>query len=209
MTYHVKKLHEYTEDFIIRDKTRIEGGYVNNPDDRGGVTNHGITEGLARRYETNLSTLFGWDGNMRNLTKEMAYWIYKTHFWDFMKLDVVHHFHPLLADKMFDFGINAGRRTAVKVLQRYLTLNNNKGNLYPDLVVDGWVGSKTFHALERYLTVRRGVRGVWNLLHGFISMQSAHYFDISERREANETFTYGWVTRAGEDAIEYVHVLGL
>lgn len=204
-----RTLNDYTKGFIITDKTRIEGGYVNNPDDRGGKTNHGITESLARRYEDKLVSIFNWNGKMRDLTKQMAYWIYKTHFWDFMKLDTVHHFHPLLADKMFDFGINAGRRTSVKVLQRYLTLNNNKGNLYPDLVIDGYVGAKTFHALERYLTVRQGVRGIWNLLHGFIAMQSAHYFDISESRERNETFTYGWVTRAADDAVEYVHVLGL
>ena len=47
-------IDQYLEDLIKR-----EGGYVNNPADRGGATKYGITEAVAR---TN-----GFKGNMKDL----------------------------------------------------------------------------------------------------------------------------------------------
>ena len=46
----------------------VEGGYVNNPKDPGGATNHGITEQVARQHD--------YKGDMRDLTREVAESIY-------------------------------------------------------------------------------------------------------------------------------------
>ena len=34
-------LSDFTKDFIIRRAVAVEAGYVNDPDDSGGETNHG------------------------------------------------------------------------------------------------------------------------------------------------------------------------
>ena len=45
------KLTDYNAVTIIADKTGVEGGYVNNPNDLGRETNHGITIALATDYK--------------------------------------------------------------------------------------------------------------------------------------------------------------
>ena len=51
----------WTKEGIIASKTDIEGGYVNDPDDKGGETCHGVTLTTAREY--------GYKGKMKDLTR--------------------------------------------------------------------------------------------------------------------------------------------
>lgn len=57
-------IEKYLDELIKR-----EGGYVNNPADRGGATKYGITEAVAR---TN-----GYKGNMKDLPRDVAKAIYR------------------------------------------------------------------------------------------------------------------------------------
>ena len=50
-----------------------EGGYVNHPADRGGATNFGITEAVARAH--------GYGGAMRELPRREAVAIYRRLYW--------------------------------------------------------------------------------------------------------------------------------
>ena len=58
-------IEQYLDELIKR-----EGGYVNNPADRGGATKYGITEAVARAN--------GFKGNMKDLPLEVAKAIYKS-----------------------------------------------------------------------------------------------------------------------------------
>jgi len=40
----------YSKEWVIADKTAIEAGYVNDPDDSGGATNFGIIGYRYLRY---------------------------------------------------------------------------------------------------------------------------------------------------------------
>lgn len=200
------RLEDYTRENIIRDKTGVEGGYVNNRHDRGGETNHGITAAVANELRVKLIQRFGWDGTMRNLTKEMAYWIYRVKYWDPMYLDDVLLRHPVIADKMFDVGINAGPTTTVRHLQTLLNLNNRMGKLYLDIKVDGWMGPKSLATLDAYRD-HRGVEGLKRLVIMLTCLQGAHYTTITERREENEEFFYGWTGRVERDWLNYAMVL--
>lgn len=193
---------DFTCEFIIRDKTDVEGGYVDDPDDNGKCTNHGVTQALAEQYKTTLKTKFGWDGNMRNLTTEMAFFIYKTHFWDKMKLDEVMKRSVFLADRLFDLGINAGKTVAVKNLQRYLNVMNNRQTYWKDIDADGAMGPKSLAALDAYIA-KRGATGKDYLIDAMLDMQSTYYIELAERREKDEKFIYGWQARKRRERKRY------
>lgn len=193
---------DFTCEFIIRDKTDVEGGYVDDPDDNGKCTNHGITQALANQYKTTLKTKFGWNGNMRNLTTEMAFFIYKTHFWDKMKLDEVMKRSVFLADRLFDLGINAGKSVAVKNLQRYLNVMNNRQTYWKDIDADGAMGPKSLAALDAYIA-KRGATGKDYLIDAMLDMQSTYYIELAERREKDEKFIYGWQARKRRERKRY------
>ncbi|EDV6067256.1 TPA: hypothetical protein OKR56_000597 [Escherichia coli] len=197
---------DFTCEFIIRDKTSIEAGYVDDPDDSGGITNHGITQALANQYKTTLKTKFGWNGNMRNLTTEMAFFIYKTHFWDKMKLDEVMKRSVFLADRLFDLGINAGKSVAVKNLQRYLNVMNNRQTYWKDIDADGAMGPKSLAALDAYIA-KRGATGKDYLIDAMLDMQSTYYIELAERREKDEKFIYGWQARKRRERKRYEAII--
>lgn len=203
-----KSLSDFNKKFIITRYSAIEGGYVFDPKDLGGETNHGVTKALAEYHKKDLVAKFGWDGTMKNLSKDMAYWIYDVAFWTKMRCDDLFAIHPLLADKVFDIGINGGRIRGIGFMQEFLNVMNNEQKLYKDLTVDGGNGNITMTALNGYVKAR-GAAGIKILLHGLIARQTAHYLEISIGREANERFAYGWYTRAFDSGVEYNKVMGL
>ncbi len=196
------KLSDFNWKFVIQDKTAVEAGYVKDPRDSGGETNHGITKALAEQYTTTLKAKFGWDGTMRNLTEEMAYYLYKTHFWDKMRLDDVLKRSAFLADRLFDFGINAGKAAPVTRLQRILNVMNNGGTYYKDIVADGAMGPGTLGALDAYIA-KRGKEGIDILIDQMFNMQGAYYVELAERREKDEAFVYGWSGRVRRERRRY------
>lgn len=187
---------------IIKDKTSVEAGYVDHRDDLGGETNHGITRATANEWSS-LWAEYGWDGvDMRELPIELAYRIYDDGWWKRMKLDEIWKLSPFLAERIFDFGINAGRANAVVSLQRVLNVSNRKERDYDDLTVDGGMGNKTLNALSMFLE-RNASNGVEEMTMMMFSMQNYHYVKISEDREANESFTNGWRKRVFRDFVNY------
>lgn len=185
---------------IIAAKVNIEAGYVNNSNDLGGPTNFGITQATAREW--------GYTGDMRNLTRALALEIYKKGWWDRMRLDQILAWNPLLADRMFDFGINAGRANCIKSLQRILNVLNRQGKLYADIDADGGIGTLTMTALNGFLKAR-GLDGFNRLMFALTSHQVAYYTEISEKRVQNEEFTYGWYDRVYREMGDYAIKVGV
>ncbi|CCJ72658.1 FIG00553487: hypothetical protein [Cronobacter condimenti 1330] len=69
---------------------------------------------------------------------------------------------------------------------------NREQKLYDDLVVDGHIGNQTLNALKRYLDTR-GKEGEGVLVRALNCTQGDYYLEITEKREANEAFIYGWL----------------
>lgn len=182
-----------------------EGGYVNHVDDRGGETNLGITKDTAIANKDLWST-YKWDGNMRTLSVEFAKAVYKRNYWDKVKGDQLHEIHPLLADHMFDLAVNAGSGAAVKQLQAALNSLNRKQVDYKDVAVDGALGMGTLSSLRAYVS-KRGQKGLENLIIALVAQQWEFYREITEAREANESFTNGWLERMCDKMRVYVNVL--
>jgi lysozyme family protein len=170
-----------------------EGGYVNNPADKGGVTNFGITEAVARAH--------GYAGDMRQLPRADAASIYKRVYWLRPRFSDVATHSARIAAELFDTGVNMGPPVAATFLQRALTALNRNGSDYPDLVPDGRIGDQTLVALERFLAVRGLKNGETVLMRALEALQGERYVHLAEQRPANEAFLYGWLANRIGDAL--------
>jgi len=198
-------VEQFTFDGIVRHRVAVESGYVNNSNDLGGETNHGITKATATEWKS-LWSKYNWDGNMRTLPVELAMEIYKKGWWDKLRLDEVQAIHPVLCDRLFDWGINAGRQRGVFALQRLLNVCNRQQRDYKDIGVDGAMGPGTLGALASFIKVR-GKAGLRYIITTHSGMQNSYYVDISESRAANEEFTNGWLQRGYDNEALYAGLI--
>jgi lysozyme family protein len=166
------------------DTGREEGGYVDNPKDSGGPTNHGITEQVARAH--------GYRGHMRDLPVDRAREIAREQYWNSMRLDDVARLSVPIAKELFDTGFNAGQTTAVRFLQRCLNVANREQLDYPDITADGLMGRLSIASLTAFLTVRNERGELW-MLRALNGLQAAHYIELAERRVKDEAFVFGWI----------------
>ncbi len=163
---------------VINGIIRVEGGYVNDSSDSGGETNYGITKQAAKNY--------GYKGDMKALPRELAFNIYEDMYWNAVKADQL---PPLVQEEVVDTAVNMGVRKSGKILQRALNSLNNRGKLYKDLVCDGIIGQGTLKALNSYLETREEKV----LVKALNCLQGAFYIELSEKREKDEKFVYGWL----------------
>jgi lysozyme family protein len=170
---------------VIDDILRAERGYVDHPDDRGGPTNHGITEATARAN--------GYDGPMIDMPVSFAREVYRKRYIVAPAFDKVAIINADIAAELIDTGVNMGPAVAVTFLQRALTALNRNGRDYPDLVPDGRVGPTTLAALDAFLKLRGQQSGEIVLLRALEALQGERYLRLAERRPANEAFLYGWL----------------
>jgi len=86
---------------------KVEGGFSDHPDDRGGKTNFGVTEATART--------FGYKDDMRNMPVEFAQHIYQRAYWDACRCDDL---PESIRYDVFDAAVNSGVAQSIKWLQR-------------------------------------------------------------------------------------------
>ena len=160
------------------------GGYGDHPADRGGATRWGVTEAVARAH--------GYRGEMREFPRDEAVSIYKRIYWLRPGFDRVGALAPLLAEELFDTGVNMGPAVAVSFLQRALNALNRGAADYPDIVAGPRIDDATLAALAIFLD-RRKPHGESVLMKALEALQGERYLDLAERRPANEAFLYGWL----------------
>ncbi|EIZ8991648.1 glycoside hydrolase family 108 protein [Cronobacter sakazakii] len=169
---------------VIDGILNIEGSYVDNPADRGGPTKWGITEKTARAH--------GYKGNMRDLSRDEAYRILEQDYWTAPGFDQVAQYSLPVAFELCEAGTNIGPSVPARWLQRWLNVFNNQQAFYHDLTVDGVIGRNTLNALKTCLD-KRGKEGESVLVKALNCTQGDYYLEITEKREANEAFIYGWL----------------
>jgi len=173
------KVDDYIEALIAR-----EGGYVDHPNDRGGPTNWGITEQVARAY--------GYHGSMQDMPRAMAKAIYLERYWEAPGFNLIAEHSAPVAEELLDTGVNMGTGTAAKFLQRALNVLNAEGKHYPDIVADGAIGRMTIAALRAYLGAR-GKDGHVVLMRALNAQQAVRYIELAEARPSQESFVHGWM----------------
>ena len=165
---------------VIATTFAVEKGWVNNPADPGGETNHGITQNVARAN--------GYKGDMRELPKEFAEWVYAKDYIEKPQFDRVLALSPAVGHKLVDAGVNAGPGRAAKWFQQALNDLSRGGADYGRISVDGQIGAGTlaaYQALER----KRGRTKACELVVKLVdARQAMHYVSLNM-----PTFTVGWV----------------
>lgn len=167
----------------LKETLGFEGGFSDDPVDPGGATHWGITQETARKH--------GYQGEMKDFKMSMAMEIYKTDYWDKNKLDQVAKYDEKIAIEMFDTGVNMGVRQAGKFLQRAINCLNRNQNLFPNLKVDGIIGSKTLATLS-FLGKEIDKKTMLAMLN---ALQGARYIEICEKDNKMEKFVRGWFRR--------------
>lgn len=173
-----------TIEAIIENIIKVEGGYTDNPADRGGATKYGITEKVARRN--------GYQGHMRDFPIEQARTIYRKQYYEGPRFADIARLSPIIAEELTDTGVNMGVTTAALMLQRWLNVMNLEKRFYEDVKPDGYIGEKTLACLEAYLN-KRGKEGERVLLQALNGSQAHRYLEIAEGNSSQEQFIYGWL----------------
>jgi lysozyme family protein len=147
-----------------------EGGFVNHPQDPGGMTNLGVT---ARVWEEWLGRPTN-EKEMRALTPLMVKPLYKRKYWDAIRADE-------LVDGVdycvFDVAVNSGVGRAIKFLQQSV-----------GATPDGGFGSITM------ALVKQAESDPVKL----IEMYSARRLEFLQSLKTFETFGKGWSRRVAE-----------
>lgn len=147
-----------------------EGGYVNNPNDRGGATNFGITQATYNRYcsqkglqqkDVRLITIKEVDDIYFN-----DYWIRSSCHLMLLPLCVVH----------YDTAVNFGVSGANKMLQRVL-----------EVEPDGVIGKITLSKIDSFKPIE--------LAQKYISMRMTRRYEIVEHNPTQKVFLKGWLNR--------------
>ena len=172
-----------------------EGGYSNNPADRGGETYRGISRRSWPKWP-------GWekidkikqDPGFPEIIKYLQLeqdvkQFYRRLFWDEIHGDMIPS--QSVAEKLFDFAVNAGVKTTVKFMQESLNVLNLKGARWEDIDVDGNMGPATMRAVASCVKKYEDV-----LLTMFSGRMINHYYQIMCNDQSQECFAINWIRRA-------------
>lgn len=174
---------------IAADIVRREGGYVNDPNDPGGATNHGVTIHTLRRLGLDLTGDGKVDAaDVRQLSETQAVRIFMRHYFEAPGIGRLPA--PLQAT-VFDMYVNAGSN-AIKILQRLFNA------MRIDVAVDGVIGPLTVKAAEAAMAAAPDY-----LVDAYGIARRNYYYALADGRAASRRYARrqdggkgGWITRA-------------
>jgi lysozyme family protein len=176
---------------IAAEIVRREGGYVNDPDDPGGATNHGVTIHTMRRLGADLNR----DGkvdtaDVRALSPEQAAEIYVRHYFQEPKLNLL---PQPLQPSVFDMQVNAGAN-AVRILQRLMAAFGLS------LKDDGVIGPVTARTVAQAMEAAPD-----HLVDAYGIARRNYYYRLGDQRPTSRKYARardggkgGWIVRAEE-----------
>lgn len=149
---------------------RVEGGYTDDENDKGGKTKYGIIEEEARKY--------GYKGHMRDMPLSIARDIYNKKYYHKNGLDTLKS--DKIALSVCDFIVNSDNWGAKKA---QAALNE----LGFDLRVDGILGDKSLAALNEVDENK--------FLGKYHDLQRRYYRVLATNKPSQKVFLKGWLNR--------------
>lgn len=149
------------------------GGYTTDPDDAGGATKYGVTQGTLSAYR--ISKDPGLPADVKDLTLTGAALLYRDEFWTPLCLDQIDS--GVIAVCLFDQAVLSGKGEVVSILQKTLGVE-----------ADGIMGALTIAALnredERDSVAFRFLRAMFH-----------HYVGVVKARPVDLKYLSGWGDR--------------
>lgn len=189
----------------------VEGGFADDPLDRGGTTKFGISlrflvaEGKVDldgdgQADFDLDMDGDIDGaDIRKLTRGDAKFLFHRCFWRRLDAD---SFPRPVGEMLFDQGVNGGLVAAKKLLQLAVNACLAKYRIaLPPLKVDGDLGEKTRAALDT--VIARPAARMPAIIIAYREQAKARYRAIVAADPTQKRFLNGWLNRAdqlGRDA---------
>jgi len=176
---------------ILDEVLRSEGGFVEDPADPGGATNHGV----SLRYARGVGLDNDGDGDTDRddillVTAEQARDLYRDDFWSGPGINrLPGEIQPV----MVDWAVNSGTPRPIMAMQRVI----NAAQIGFDLDDDGVVGPKTRRAAE---AAQSEMGPFFN--NAIVDERVAFYRRLVESRPASQRFLRGWLSRAERFRIE-------
>ena len=174
---------------IAREIVAREGGFVNDPDDPGGATNHGVTIHTMRRLGLDLDGDGDVDvADVRGMTRDRAEAIFIEHYYRRTRVDAL---PEVLQASVFDMYVNAGGN-AVRLLQRMLR------EMGQEVAVDGVIGPQTIAAADAAWRAAPD-----HLADAYGIARRNYYLRLADQRPASRKYARarsggkgGWIRRA-------------
>ena len=160
-------------DKMIGDVLRREGGYVDNPNDRGKATNFGITQATLAAWRQRPVTA----DDVRNMAEGEARAIYLSRYLTEPRLDRIHD--PYVLALAFDCAVNHGPHRVIRWLQQAV-----------GVVDDGVLGPVSEVAINTAEPVR--------LYQRLLARRIVFYGEIVSRDRSQAAFILGWLRRVAE-----------
>ena len=178
----MQTIQEIAQDIVAR-----EGGHVNDPDDPGGATNHGVTIHTMRRLGLDLDGDVD-QSDVRQISQGQATQIFIDHYF---REPLIDRLPAVLQPSVFDIYVNAGSH-AVKILQRLF----NEMRL--SVSVDGVIGPQTIAAAKT-----ASAAAPEHIADAYGIARRDYYYALADSRSVSRKYAKqrdggkgGWITRA-------------
>lgn len=158
-----------TFDSAFKRLLQYEGGYTNDPKDRGNWTTGIIGKGECKGTKYGISAMSYPDLDIKNLTENQAKEIYKKVYWTDIGLNKL---EPCLAVQVFDAAVQHGTKISVRLLQEVL-----------NVPVDGIIGIATLNTLKFLNQKELSFRYIARRLKYYVSLRTF------------STYGKGWINR--------------
>ena len=178
-----------TVEQLAREIVAREGGWVNDPADPGGATNHGVTLATLRRVRMDLTgDARVTEADLRRLTADQAAQVFIQHYF---RAPRINELPPALQPSVFDMEVNAGAQ-AIRILQRLLT------EMGHPCEPDGALGPQTIAAAQAAAALAPD-----HIADAYGIARRNYYYALGDVRPASRKFCRrrdggkgGWIVRA-------------
>ncbi len=170
-----------TFDAAFERTVGLEGGYTNDPNDRGGETMYGITAAVWSAYcnERGMGVIA-----VKDMTLAEAKAVYFYMYWTPPRLDNIHD--PNIAAEIFDTAVNCGLGSAQLIAQRAVNFTCYK--ICAPVDIDGHMGPLTRAAINAIAA--KYPKAFMVALNGY---QFEHYEQVAKVHPTDAAFIKGWL----------------